>query len=339
MVERPCKRGPPSRSRAQRRSLLSALTGVALVALWLTPSCDIQAGEAHSKVFLDGQAVAVHFNDGDSFRVVNGSAVGTKARLVGFNTLESYGPVHQWGSWTAKEMFVLAKMATLNARRGIWKCESTGEVDTYKRALIYCPGLAEDQIRKGLAHVMTVSDEPGRPALVAAQQDAITHRRGIWAHGVPDYVMTSLHSVEESLDRKARTRNYNRLVSSADGHSVKWKHQTVYNECQKVCHQVYKVDEARIDEVARAVTADIVLKDMLAGLSPAQIRKVVHDFARDRHINRSVAEEHRDALKGQLMTRAAKGEFGADKSGSDATCVVHVPFKRRYGGGKATCLK
>jgi len=336
---RPCKRRPPSRSRAQRRSLLSALTGVALAALWLTPSRDIQAGEARSKVFLDGQAVAVHFNDGDSFRVVNGSAVGTKARLVGFNTLESYGPVHQWGSWTAKEMFVLAKMATLNARRGIWNCESTGEVDTYKRSLIYCPGLAEDQIRKGLAHVMTVDDEPGRPALVAAQQDAIAHRRGIWAHGVPDYVMTSLHSVEESIDRKARARNYNRLVSTADGHSVKWKHQTVYSECQKVCHKVYQVDEARVDEVARAVAADAGLKGMLAGLSPAQIRKVIRDFARDRHINRSVAEEHRDALKGQLMTRAAKGEFGADKSGSDATCVVHAPFKRRYGGGKAACLK
>ncbi|HGG56952.1 MAG TPA: hypothetical protein ENK31_04055 [Nannocystis exedens] len=340
MVDRLFKCRPVSRSWAQRRSLWSLLAGVALLSLWLAPSRDTEAGEARSKVFLDGQPVAVFFNDGDSFRVVNGSKVGTKARLVGFNTLESYGPVHQWGSWTAKEMFVLAKMATLNARRGIWKCESTGEVDTYKRSLIYCPGLAEDQIRKGLAHVMTVDDEPGRPALIAAQQEAIAHRRGIWAHGVPDYIMTSLHSVDESIDRKARERNYNRLVSTADGHSVKWKHQTSYSECQKVCHQVYEVDEARVDEVARAVAADPDLQDMLAGLNPAQIRKVIRDFARDRHINRSVAEEHREALKGRLMTRATKGEFGTkNNTGSDATCVVHVPFKRRYGGGKATCLK
>ena len=258
---------------------MTALTGLAVAALCLAPSSDIEAGEARSKVFLDGQSVAVHFNDGDSFRVVNGSANGTKARLMGFNTLESYGPVHQWGTWTAKEMFVLAKMATLNARRGVWTCENTGEVDTYNRALIYCPGLAEDQIRKGLAHVMSVDDEPGIPELVAAQQDAIANRRGIWAHGVPDYVMTSLHSIDESIDRKQRERNYNRLVSSADGHSVKWKHQDAYNECQKVCHQVYEVDEDRVAEVAREVQANPTFTPLFSALNAEQVRKMWGDQA------------------------------------------------------------
>ncbi len=319
---------------------MTALAGFAVAALCLSPSGDTEAGEARSKVFLDGQPVAVHFNDGDSFRVVNGSANGTKARLMGFNTLESYGPVHQWGTWTAKEMFVLAKMATLNARRGVWTCENTGEVDTYNRALIYCPGLAEDQIRKGLAHVMSVDDEPGIPELVAAQQDAIANRRGIWAHGVPEYVMTSLHSIDESIDRKQRERNYNRLVSSADGHSVKWKHQDVYNECQKVCHQVYEVDEARVDEVSREVQADPKLTALFSGLSPEQIRKVVRDFARDRHINRSIPEDERAGLKAHLQALVDKGSFGPKATvGSDSTCVIHAPFKRRYGGGKAACLK
>ena len=80
--------------------------------------------EPASKVFLNGVPAPVYFNDGDSFRVLSGKFAGLKGRLAGFNTLESYGPVHQWGTWTYKEMYVLAKMATLNARRGTWSCTS-----------------------------------------------------------------------------------------------------------------------------------------------------------------------------------------------------------------------
>ena len=76
-----------------------------------------RAGEPQTMVFLNGKAVPVFFNDGDSFRVLSGSMKGSKARLAGFNTLESHGPVHSWGDWTVKEMYVLAKMATLHARR------------------------------------------------------------------------------------------------------------------------------------------------------------------------------------------------------------------------------
>jgi endonuclease YncB( thermonuclease family) len=316
------------------------VTSVALgAAALLAPPRASEAAEARSKVILDGKPVAVHFNDGDSFRVIGGTANGTKARLMGFNTLESYGPVHSWGGWTEKEMYVLAKMATLNARRGVWECFSQGDVDTYGRSLIWCPGLAEDQIRKGLAHVMTVTDDPGDPMLVAAQEDAIANRRGIWAHGVPEFVLTSLHSVDESVGRKDRARNYNRLVSSADGHSVKWKHQDAYNECDKVCHKTYRVDEAKVDAVAKALQGDKRFAKALAGLSPDVVRGVVRDFARLRHINRDVPEDERDALAAHLRDLANRGELGSDTAGEPASCMVHVPFKRRYGGGKAECLK
>ncbi|MCA9714486.1 MAG: hypothetical protein KC468_07345 [Myxococcales bacterium] len=319
---------------------LSAAVGIALGALaLLTPPLDGEAAEARSKVILDGQPVAVHFNDGDSFRVVSGSGNGTKARLMGFNTLESYGPVHQWGTWTAKEMYVLAKMATLNARRGVWECTNTGETDTYNRALIHCPGLAEDQIRKGLAHVMSVTDDPGAAHLIEAQKEAIAARRGIWAHGVPDFVLTSLHSADESVGRAARERNYNRLVSSVDGHSVKWLHQDDYAECDRACHRVYQVDEARVAAVAEQLRADANVSAAVAGLSPEQLKAVVREFARFRHVGRAVPSDQRAALGQHLLQLARSGGLGADTQGSEASCMIHVPFKRRYGGGKAECLK
>ena len=35
---------------------------------------------------------------------------------------------------------------------------------------------------------------------------------------------------------------------------------------------------------------------------------------------------------------AEAGKFGA-QTASEASCMIHVPFKRRFGGGKAECLK
>jgi endonuclease YncB( thermonuclease family) len=44
---------------------------------------------------------------------------------------------------------------------------------------------------------MSATPEPAKPMLIEAQADAIKHRRGMWAHGVPQYVLTSLHSINE----------------------------------------------------------------------------------------------------------------------------------------------
>ena len=42
----------------------------------------------------------------------------------------------------------------------------------------------------------------------------------MWAKGVPPMVLTSLHSADERLNND---KNYNRLISSLDGLSQKWK--------------------------------------------------------------------------------------------------------------------
>ena len=120
----------------------------------------VQATEPRSKAIINGLMAPVYFNDGDTFRVLSGPLSGTKARLAGYNTLESFGPVHQWGTWTTRELYVNAKSATLFARRGVWQCSWDKKVDGYGRGLFQCPELATAQIRAGLAHAMTVTADP-----------------------------------------------------------------------------------------------------------------------------------------------------------------------------------
>lgn len=314
---------------------IAAATASLGLALLLGSSDETFAAEARTKVMLNGKAVAVHFNDGDSFRLLDGDFEGSKARLSGYNTLESYGAVHQWGDWTAKELYVLAKMGTLNGRRGVWNCETDGKTDTYGRILVWCPDLAEDQVRKGLAHVLSIDDAPGNEALIKAQAEAIAARRGIWAHGVPDFVLTSLHSDEEDVEDHG---TYNRLVSSIDGHSIKWKHDLRYAECDKVCAMVYPVDVAVIDGLVEPAKLDAKLGPLLEGMSDADIRKALHDYAKLRNVDREVPEDRREACNAELAKWAEAGKFGS-AAGSESACMIHVGFDRRFGGNKAKCLK
>lgn len=326
-----------ARTSRHRRSpaLLGLCLAAAVTATVVGHSEPTEAANAQTKVILNGKPVAVFFNDGDSFRVLSGSYKDSKARLYGYNTLESYGAVHEWGGWTMQELYVLAKMGTYNARDGVWECETDGKTDTYGRMLVWCPELATDQVRQGYAHVMSIDDNPGKDILIEAQKEAIANKRGIWAHGIPEFVLTSLHSAEEDVEGRG---TYNRLVSSVDGHSVKWKHSTRYAECDKVCHTIYEVDGAVIDGLVAPAKIDPATKAFLGALSDSDVRSVLYDFAMYRHINRKVAPEKREELKAALMAWAEAGRFGQQASGEGA-CMLHVPFKRRFGGGKAECLK
>lgn len=316
-----------------RLRLSRASTCLAGVVVSLCLASDGFAGEARTRVILNGVPTPVVFNDGDSFRVLGGPMSGAKSRLSGFNTLESHGPVHQWGAWTAKELYVIAKMATYNARDHVWECTTDGKTDGYGRMLVFCPGLAKDQIRKGFAHAMSVDDAAADAELLAAQREAIAARRGIWAHGVPDYILTSLHSIEEDTEDRGV---YNRLVSSADGHSVKWRHEVKYDECARVCHMTYPVDEAKCDEVAARLQRE--QSALVAGLDEAGLKKVVREFARHHHVTVPCPAAQQDKLQALLLEWAAKGAFGAQQEREEA-CMIHVDFKRRYGGARAACLR
>lgn len=311
-----------------RRLLVIILGASALVASRTAP-----AGEPAAKVFINGKAAAVYFNDGDSFRVLKGHYKDAKARLAGFNTLESHGAVHQWGSWDRKELYHIAKMATRHASQGVWNCETDGETDTYGRMLLWCPDLAESQVRNGFAHAMSVSDGPADEKLLAAQRDAIAAKRGIWAHGVPELILTSIHSIEEDVEGRG---TYNRLVSSEDGHSIKWKHESRYEECARVCLKSYSPVPEKIPEVVKRLQAEAGA--LIAGLDEAALGEVVGTFQRVRRVDRPVPEENREKLQVVLESYAQEGALGAQEEG-EVSCMIHVDFKRRYGPNRAKCLK
>lgn len=290
--------------------------------------------EPASRVYLNGVPAPVYFNDGDSFRVLAGEHIGTKARLAGFNTLESYGSVHRWGDWDAKELYHLAKLATLNAQRGVWRCTSDLSRDTYGRILWHCPDLAIDQVRRGLAHVLSIDATPGDPRYLAAQRDAIAHRRGIWAHGVPAYVMTSLHSADESGSRDGVA--YNRVVSTLDGHSASWRHRDLYRTCDWVCRSERRVDPQRVIRVAATLRSE--LAEVLAPIADRRLVQAVRDFGHLGYFVPLEDEAVNEALRGALEAKAAAGALGPLEE-TPGSCVLHVPFETRFGGARAGCLK
>lgn len=299
----------------------------ALLVLFLG-SASVAHAEPQTTVFLNGTPSPVFFNDGDSFRVISGKYAGTKARLAGFNTLESFGPAHQWGHWTAWELYVIAKLATLNARRGTWKCTSDLEKDTYGRILWWCPGLAKDQIRKGLAHAMSVTHEPAKAELLVEQKKAIAEKVGMWAHGIPDFVLTSLHSVDERPGDKPA---YNRLVSSVDGHSKKWKHRDTYAECDVLCHPSAKADEIAAELKAAGLTGPA------AEYAPKRLQRLFNHFFKDRTVGPVEPEQ---GLKDEDHRAALEAAFAAlVASTTPRACMVYTDFRRRFGQQKAPCLK
>jgi endonuclease YncB( thermonuclease family) len=286
-------------------------------------------------VFLNNQPGAVSFNDVDSFRIIKGNPQGSQSRLAGFNTLESHGPVHRWGGWHFKELYVNAKQATLNARRGVWHCESDLSADGYGRNLWTCLDLAEDQIRKGLAHAMSVTDEPAHPRLLAAQADAITHKRGMWAKGVPTYIVTSIHSADEPRDRPGLT--FNRLVNTVDGHSKRWTHTDNYKECQVICHQPIELTLEQAKVVVGELRADPETAPMVRGVDDVLVALSINTFLQNGFVPK-IFGANNDKLGGALETLKAAGRF-AEASRQEASCGVHVTFERRYRRPKPACLK
>ncbi len=213
------------------------------VAVWMGVLCCISiwswgqteaastAWKKQSKLILDGKRVTVYWPDGDTFRLLRGpnQRRSPAARLVGYNTLENYGPVHKWGTWTAQELFHVGNQASKVARSKAWHCFTKPGSGGYGRILASCPKLAETLIAKGLAHVFSMGAS-GDPKLLKIQKIAIQRKRGIWAKGVPPYIVTSIHSASAY-----RRRAYNRVLSTSTGGSLMYRHGDSYNTCGWVC--------------------------------------------------------------------------------------------------------
>lgn len=315
-----------------RRLLLPLAIACVAAALWPGAHAD---ANGYSRVFINGVPVPVNFNDGDSFRIFDGEYRGSQCRLSGFNTLESFGPAHQWGDWHAYELFVNAKQATYNGRRGVWHCNTDGTRDGYGRLLVDCPDLAMDQIRKGLAHAYNVDDTPSRPEYLRAQQEAIRNRRGMWAHGVPDYVMTSIHSADEDPGREW---HYNRLISTRDGHSESERHRNTYAECSWVCSDEIRVEMGPVRDAARRLREDPRIAPHLAEFFNLHLIEFVSRYRRLGELPEYLTGPGRPLVEARLAQERRDGMLGETRT-ERGSCMIHVPFERRYGNSRAACLR
>ncbi len=188
-------------------------------------------------IILDGLPERVNWNDGDSFRILKGPREGEKARLKGYNTLESYGPVHFWGAFHGWELYRTHKAATKLARSQQWECESDGSADGYGRILVTCPRLRERLVSEGLAHVYAYGDETPDPELLALQLKSQSERKGMWSKGIPKAIVTSVHSISEAhSDGTPREVSYNRLCDTRTGKTYTVKHDQVFEPCDAFCH-------------------------------------------------------------------------------------------------------
>ena len=312
-----------------------SLVGVLLVMLAIFAASRASATNPSTLVYLNGNPAHVYFNDGDSFRVLDGMFANTKSRLEGFNTLESFGPVHSWGTWNPHELWIIAKMATLNSRQGVWHCTSPDlHRDGYGRILWTCPDLGVDLVSKGLAHVMSVTDAPGRIEYIRAQRQAIAAHRGMWAHGVPDFVLTSVHSLDEDPGRE---QMYNRVISTVDGHTEPWSHHDHYETCSSVCAHSLHIDEARVEHVALALRADAQLAPRIADIDNLYLANLVGIYARRGTLPDWTPEALVADLTTKLSAAKARGEFG-EMPNQETSCQVYVPFDVRY-AHRPPCLE
>jgi micrococcal nuclease len=208
-------------------------TSLALVAL-LALSPEAAAGEKNvpGKLRIDGVETDVVWSDGDSFQIRSGPLKGRGTRLSGYNALESYGPVHRWGQWTAAELYAIASSSAEVAAKQIWDCK-TGEADGYGRLLIDCPGLTREMVRQGHGMVYAVGAEAD-PELLKIQQEAQKAGAGMWAKGVPTELITSLHSADDERAR-GKDKVYDRVLDTRTGSAVARPHERSYRMCQEVC--------------------------------------------------------------------------------------------------------
>lgn len=193
-----------------------------------------------ASIILDNVEEHVNFNDGDSFRILDGPRKGQKARLVGYNTLEAYGPVHFWGNANGWDLYRVNEKDIEVAKSEQWECESLGGADGYGRILVLCAGLRKKLVSEGLAHVYAYGDEVPDPELVELMIKAQGERRGMWRWGIPQAIVTSVHSIDEKDPdepvAKNRKESYNRLADTRTGKTFAVKHDKVFKPCDVFCH-------------------------------------------------------------------------------------------------------
>jgi micrococcal nuclease len=202
---------------------------LALTILLFVPVSVLDAEEEGSSglILLRGKPTPVVWQDGDTLTFMKGPLKGKTGRLVGYNTLESYGPVHRWGEWSGQELLGLAVEARKVAAAQEWSCTKQKGRDSYGRLLINCPDARAALLDSGLAHVFAYEGEPD-PNDLARQTAARMDSRGIWLKGRPETIISNV-----SADNSGRV--FLRVVNSRSGKTEVRHQRGDYSICDEIC--------------------------------------------------------------------------------------------------------
>ncbi len=184
----------------------------------------------HATLELNDTTRSVIWTDGDTFVFADGPRRGGKARLRGVNTLETYGPVHRWGTWDPRDLLELARGSADVAARSARSCRATGEKDKYDRLLVDCLDARRELLRTGHGHLYPF-DREADPDEVAIQREAQRSKVGMWANGVPEAIVTKVDAASAENGWSAA----NWVVSTADGKSRREGHREEHQVCDEVC--------------------------------------------------------------------------------------------------------
>jgi endonuclease YncB( thermonuclease family) len=186
-------------------------------------------GPPVDRILLDGVETAVHWPDGDSLNIESGQYSGSGARIAGYNTLEAYGNVQRWGDWSYEGLAAVRSRSKDLARSRTWECSNTRRSGGFDRILLDCESLRDQMVGQGLAHLFTIHERLPSSA-VEAQAAARAQALGMWAHGVPEQVLTSVTSTADGY-----SRTFDRYVDPVTGQAERAFHDESYETCAEVC--------------------------------------------------------------------------------------------------------
>ena len=151
---------------------------------------------------------------------------------MGFNALESYGPVHSWGKWTGMELYKVTKAATRFARSRVWNCAWEGQKDHYGRMLVFCRDLVEAMVSEGYGHVYALKP-PVDEALLAMQREIKSEMGSAAARAVaaPGRDRVGAALLTDIGRRRVSTDRHRRWLYRAQSGAREWTGATAPRFC------------------------------------------------------------------------------------------------------------
>ena len=220
---------------------------------------------------------------------------------------------------------------------GIWRCSWDQRADGYGRDLFKCPELAIHMIRAGMAHAMTVTAEPSPEAYLEVQRDAHEEPARHVGRRRPQ-IRPHLHSLHRWW-MKSRTK----LGLQPPGLDPRWAlerwiHGETYGECDKVCVQEVELDSQVLREAKQRLSTQSTSSRPGAPLPARKQVEVLEIWLMIETVSAHIPKAERDLMRQSLTQLVETGLLVATKS-AQGGCMIYTDYRRRFGGGKASCLK